>query len=85
MDINYLIMEYSEIDKIVWSDILQSSPETLRRSNDGLLVVIKWVGATPAFVSTLNYKSPIYNKEEVLEIFKTPEWVEPIPTSGITW
>jgi hypothetical protein len=84
MDINYLVMNFSEIDKIVWSDILQSSLETLRKSNDGLLTIIKWIGETPSFVSTLDWKSPIYNKEEILVVLQSPEWTEPTPISGTT-
>lgn len=84
MDINYLVMNFSETNKIVWSDILETNINTMRKSNDGTLCVIKWRGETPAFVSTLDWKSPIYNKEEILVVLQSPEWTEPTPISGTT-
>lgn len=83
MDIKYLIINYSEIDKVIWDDILQSSTDTLRKSNDGLLTIIKWIGETPDFVNTLNWKSSIYNREEILLILQSDEWVG-LPISGTT-
>jgi hypothetical protein len=86
MDTNrkYLIIDLSEIDKINYYQILITSFETMRKSYDGTKGIIKWDGATPEFVSTLNWKSSIYNIEEIMEILETEEWTGPIQTTGST-
>ena len=39
---NYLIFAVTEIDKIDFSQVCETSPETLRRSTDGTKSFIKW-------------------------------------------
>lgn len=39
---NYIIFNVSEIDKIDFNQVLETSPETLRRSVDGTKTFIKW-------------------------------------------
>jgi hypothetical protein len=80
--INYIILDYSEIDKINFDEILITSIDTLRLNNDGTKTFIKWIGEEPIFVSELVSKSIIYNNEEILEILNQPEWSTPI--SGTT-
>jgi hypothetical protein len=80
--INYLILNYSEIDKVNFDEILITSIDTLRLNNDGTKTFIKWIGDEPSFISELDSKSIIYNNEEILEILNQPEWSTPI--SGTT-
>jgi hypothetical protein len=80
--INYIILDYSEIDKVNFDEILITSIDTLRLNNDGTKTFIKWIGDEPTFVSELVSKSIIYNNEEILEILNQPEWSTPI--SGTT-
>lgn len=81
---NYLILDYSEIDKVNFDDISITSKETLRLSNDGLKTFIKWIGDEPSFISTLETKTIIYNNEQILEILNQPEWIPLPPVSGTT-
>jgi len=77
--ITYITIEMSEIALVDFSQILETSEETLRLSIDGLETVIKWEGAEPSFVSTLSsYEGP-YTHEEILVIMATPEWTNPTP------
>jgi hypothetical protein len=80
--INYIIFDYSEIDKIDFNQVLETSIETLRLNNDGTKTFVKWIGEEPECVSNLTSKSVIYNNEEILEILNQPEWSTPI--SGTT-
>jgi hypothetical protein len=80
--INYIILDYSEIDKVNFDEILITSIDTLRLNNDGTKTFIKWIGEEPTFVSELVSKSVIYNNDEILEILNQPEWSTPI--SGTT-
>ena len=77
--ITYITIEMSEIALVDFSQILETSEETLRLSIDGLETVIKWQGDEPSFVSTLSsYEGP-YTHEEILVIMATPEWTDPNP------
>ena len=77
--ITYITIEMSEIALVDFSQILETSEETLRLSIDGLETVIKWQGDEPSFVSTLSsYEGP-YTHEEILVIMATPEWTNPTP------
>jgi hypothetical protein len=69
----YLILSETEIPQIDWLEVLETSADTLRRSNDGR-VVIKWYGLEPMFVYYLQTKEGPYNYEEIIEIMKLPEW-----------
>ena len=80
--INYIILDYSEIDIVNFDEILITSIDTLRLNNDGTKTFIKWIGEEPTFVSELVSKSIIYNNEEILIILEQPEWSTPI--SGTT-
>jgi hypothetical protein len=71
----YLILSETEIPQIDWLVVLETSADTLRRSNDGR-VVIKWYGLEPMFVYYLQTKEGPYSYEEILEIMKQPEWSE---------
>ena len=84
MDINYIILDYSEINKVNFDEILITSIDTLRLNNDGTKTFIKWIGDEPECVSNLTSKSIIYNNEEMLDILDQPEWVGDIPISGTT-
>jgi len=79
---NYIILNYSEIDKVKFDEILITSKETLKLNNDGTKTFIKWIGDEPSFISEIDSKSIIYNNEEILEILKQPEWVCDEPISG---
>jgi len=80
--INYIIFNYSEIDKIDFNQVLETSIETLRLNNDETKTFVKWIGEEPECVSKLTSKSIIYNNEEILQILNQPEWSTPI--SGTT-
>ena len=76
--ITYITIEMSEIASVDFSQVMETSEETLRLSVDGLETVLKWQGAEPSFVSTLtSYEGP-YTHEEILVIMATPEWTNPI-------
>tara|TARA_Y100000592_G_scaffold30860_1_gene49222 strand:- start:659 stop:844 length:186 start_codon:yes stop_codon:yes gene_type:complete len=55
--------------------VLEDSIATVRKSIDGLKVVLKWDGETiPTSVQSLPSHDGIYNNEEVLQIMNTTEW-----------
>ena len=77
--ITYIIIDMSEIALVDFNQVLETSEQTVRLSVDGSQTVLKWEGAEPSFVSTLNsYEGP-YTHEEILTIMSTPEWTDPNP------
>jgi hypothetical protein len=82
--LRYVIFNYAEVDKIDFNQVFETSIETLRLTQDGLLTFVKWIGDEPQCVSNLTSKSIIYNNEEMLDILDQPEWVGDIPISGTT-
>ena len=64
MSLKYVIIGTDEVENIDFSQILQDSPRTLRISDNGEYVIVKFEGDTPSF---LNGKTQ-YTEEEMLEI-----------------
>lgn len=74
MDIKYIIFDGSELHLIDFSQIIETSSETLRYSIDGTKTFFKWIGNDPDFISALSSKSVIYNNEDMMNILHTDEW-----------
>jgi len=52
MSRNYLIIQSSELDKVDFSQVLETSASTVRKSIDTTKTFIRWDGdTTPAWVS----------------------------------
>jgi len=75
---NYAIFSLTELDKIDFSQVLETSADTLRTSTDNTKSFIKWDGEQPAFVSTLETLEGPYTYSEILDILSTPEWTAPM-------
>lgn len=78
-DRNYAIIPVSELSKVDFSQILETSADTVRRSVDQTKTFFKWEGATPDFYSTLVGVEGPYTHEEMLAILATTEWTPPMP------
>ena len=75
---NFMIFETSELDKVNFEEVLETSSETVRKSLDETLTFVKWDGETiPPSVASLTTKNGPYSYSEMLEILKGPEWTSP--------
>ena len=74
----YAIFSLTEIDKIDFSLVCETSVDTLRKSVDETKSFIKWDGEQPTFVSTLETLEGPYTHAEILDILSTPEWTAPM-------
>ena len=74
----YAIFSLTEIDKIDFSLVCETSADTLRKSVDETKSFIKWDGEQPTFVSTLETLEGPYTYSEILDILPTPEWTAPM-------
>jgi len=75
----YVIFNVSELDKIDFSQVYETSAETVRTSFDNTLTFVKWSGETPSCVESLTTKGDILTHEEMLVILSTDAWTKPLP------
>ena len=72
----FIIFNVSELDKIDFAQVHETSSETVRKSVDGTKTFVKWDGETPSSVSSLTTSEGPYTYEEILTILSGPEWSE---------
>ena len=70
----YLILPVSELTKVDFNLVLETSAETVRKSIDETKTFVKWDGETPAFVATISGAEGPYTYEEILDILTGIEW-----------
>jgi hypothetical protein len=73
----YVIFSVSELDKINFEEVLETSAETVRKSVDETKTFVKWEGEVPTSVQTLITQSKYYTHEEILNILSGQEWTVP--------
>ena len=73
----FLILNISEINLVDFSQIKDTSIETLITSIDKTKVIIKWDGAIPTFVSSLTTAEGPYNYNQIFSILNTNIWSSP--------
>jgi hypothetical protein len=74
----FMIFNVSELTKIDFTKVLETSEETVRKSVDETKTFVKWDGEMPECVSTLTTKEGPYTYDEILVILSTPEWSKPM-------
>jgi len=78
----FMIFNVSELPDINFTQVLETSADTVRKSVDEQKTFVKWDGATiPSSVEALTTKEGPYTYEEILVILATPEWTSPITGS----
>jgi hypothetical protein len=74
----YVIFNVSELDKIDFDQVFETSAETVRKSVDETLTFVKYdTDEIPSSVASLDTKQGPYSHEEILVILATPEWTNP--------
>jgi hypothetical protein len=73
----FMIFNVSELDIIDFTQVYETSKDTIRKSIDGSKTFIKWNGDIPECVSNLTTKEGPYTYEEILSIMSTEEWTDP--------
>mgnify|MGYP006271280125 FL=1 len=73
-DRKFMIFSITELDQINFTQVLETSMETVRKSVDKTKTFVKWEGETPECVNNLTTKEGPYTYEEILKILSTEEW-----------
>jgi hypothetical protein len=76
----FMIFAVIELPMIDFTQVCESSIETVRRSVDGTKTFVKWDSeGIPSSVDSLTTKEGPYTYEEILNILSGPEWTDPNP------
>ena len=75
----FMIFNVSELPQIDFTQVCETSIDTVRKSIDGAKTFVKWDGTTPSSVESLTTKEGPYTYEEILTILAGPEWTNPEP------
>ena len=68
----YVIYNMIDVSSIDFSQVEETSQDTLRLSLNGTKTVLKFIGETPNFLVGLQQ----YNHQEILVIMKSAEWTK---------
>jgi hypothetical protein len=74
----YVILDCSELPSVNFSEVMETSADTVRKSVDESKTFVKYEGTQPASVAALTTKSQEYTHEEILAILSTSEWTAPL-------
>lgn len=74
----FIIFPTSELNKIDFTQVLETSADTVRVSVDGTLTFVKWEGSEPSCLSLVAGKQGPYTYEEIVTILSTSTWSMPM-------
>ena len=74
---HYVVFDLSEIDTIDFSEVMETSADTLRKNLVDTQSFVKYEGDQPPSVVALTTKSQEYTHEEILTLLAGPEWTDP--------
>ena len=81
---NYMIFDTTETGSIDFTEVLETSKDTLRLNVSGSQTFVKWEGdIIPESVNSLTTKEGPYTSTEIREILSTSEWVHIDPINNI--
>jgi len=72
----FMIFEVSELTEIDFTQVCETSINTVRKSVDETKTFVKWDGLMPECVANLDTKEGPYTYEEILVILATDEWTD---------
>ena len=74
---HYVVFDLSEVDTIDFSEVMETSAETLRENLAETQSFVKYEGDMPSSVTALTTKSQEYTHEEILALLAGEEWTDP--------
>ena len=78
-DRRFVIFEVTELLTIDFTQVYETSADTVRKSVDQTKTFVKYDMPQPSSVAALTTKSIEYTYDEILNILATPEWTDPNP------
>ena len=75
----WVIFDTSETGSIDYSQVMETSSETLRLNISGSKTFVKYEGDQPSSVTSLSSKSEEYTHQEILNVLTGSEWQPELP------
>ena len=69
----YTILNKQELNNVDFTDVLETSANTLRYNNAKTEFLLKFDGNTPQFLDG----KTLYDYEGIMQILNSPEWTQP--------
>ena len=74
----FMIFNVSELPNVDFTQVLETSVDTVRKSVDETKTFVKWdTEEIPSSVDALTTKEGPYTYDEIVVILQTPEWTNP--------
>jgi len=73
----FMIFNVLELNQIDFTQVLETSIDTVRKSVDQTKTFVKWEGTMPECVTNLTTKEGPYTYDEIVQILLEPEWTSP--------
>ena len=74
---HYVVFDLSEVDTIDFSEVMETSAETLRKNLANTQSFVKYESDMPASITALNTRIQEYTHAEILAILSGEEWTDP--------
>lgn len=74
----YLIFPSTQLNSIDFTQVLETSSDTVRKSVDETKTFVKWDGEDPSFISQLTNTEGHYTHDEMLNTLSTEKWTQSI-------
>lgn len=71
---SFIIFSMSEVNIIDFSEVLETSENTLRKSLNGTKSFVKYDGLMPTSISSLTTKEGPYTQSQMVSILSSAEW-----------
>ena len=69
----YTILNKEELESVNFTEVLETSANTLRYNNANTEFLLKFEGDTPTFL----VDKQLYDYEGIMQILNRPEWTQP--------
>ena len=69
----YTILNKEELESVNFTEVLETSANTLRYNNANTQFLLKFEGDTPTFL----VDKQLYDYEGIMQILNSPEWTQP--------
>ena len=73
----YVVFDLTEVDTIDFSEVMETSADTLRKNLAETQSFVKYEGDMPASVTALTTRSQEYTHEEILTVLGGTDWTDP--------
>lgn len=74
---HYVVFDLREVDTIDFSEVMETSADTLRKNLAETQSFVKYEDAMPSSVTALTTRSQEYTHEEILTLLAGTDWTDP--------